>query len=41
MMKKTSEHNRDMMVHEVRYDPMDSQMYKIYLDTFDTGSVEQ
>ena len=39
--EKTSEHDRDMMVHEVCYDPMDSQMYKIYLDTFDTGSVEQ
>ena len=31
------------MVHEVCYDPvnMDSQMYKIYLNPFDTGSVEQ
>ena len=31
------------MVHEVQYDPtnMNSQMYKIYLNPFDTGSVEQ
>ena len=31
------------MVHDVHYDPtnVDSQMYKIYLNPFDTGSVEQ
>ena len=41
--KKTSERNRNAMVHEVCYDPtnVDSQMYKIYLNPFDTGSVEQ
>ena len=41
--EKTSEHDHDVMVHEVCYDPanMDSQKYKIYLNPFDTGSVEQ
>ena len=31
------------MVHEVCYDPtnVDSQTYKIYLNPFDTGSMEQ
>ena len=40
---KTSECDRNAMVHEVRYNPtnVDLQMYKIYLDPFDTGSVEQ
>ena len=42
-MKNTSERDHDMTVHEVCYDPMnaDSQTYKIYLNPFDTGSVEQ
>ena len=33
----------NMMLHEVCYDPtnVDSQTYKIYLNLFDTGSVEQ
>ena len=41
--EKSSEHNCDAMVHKVCYDPtnMDTQMYKIYLSPFDTGSVEQ
>ena len=41
--KKSSECDRDVMVHEVRYDPtnVDLQMYKIYLIPFDTGSMEQ
>ena len=41
--KKCSECDRDAMVHEVCYDPVnvDSQTYKIYLNLFDTGSVEQ
>ena len=41
--EKTSERDRDVTVHKVCYDPMntDSQMYKIYLNPFDTGSVEQ
>ena len=41
--KKCSERNHDVMVHEVCYDPAnaDLQMYKIYLNLFDTGSVEQ
>ena len=41
--KKTSERDHNAMVHEVRYDPAntDLQMYKIYLNPFDTGSVEQ
>ena len=41
--KKNSEHNHDAMVHKVCYDPtnVDLQMYKIYLNLFDTGSVEQ
>ena len=41
--EKTSERDRDATVHEVRYDPAnaDSQTYKIYLNPFDTGSVEQ
>ena len=41
--EKCSECDRDAMVHEVCYDPMntDLQMYKIYLNPFDTGSVEQ
>ena len=39
----SSEHDCDVMVHEVHYDHMNegSQMYKIYLSPFDTGSVEQ
>ena len=41
--EKHSEHDRNVMVHEVHYDPanVDSQTYKIYLNPFDTGSVEQ
>ena len=41
--KKTSERDRDAMIHKVCYDPtnVDLQMYKIYLNPFDTGSVEQ
>ena len=41
--EKTSERDHDMMVHKVCYNPtnMDLQMYKIYLNPFDTGSVEQ
>ena len=41
--EKTSECDRDAMVHEVSYDPtnVDLQAYKIYLNPFDTGSVEQ
>ena len=41
--EKCSEHDCDMMVHKVCYNPtnVDSQMYKIYLNPFDTGSVEQ
>ena len=41
--EKTSERNHDVTVHKVRYDPtnVDLQMYKIYLNPFDTGSVEQ
>ena len=41
--EKCTEHNCNTMVHEVHYDPVnaDSQMYKIYLNPFDTGSVEQ
>ena len=41
--KKTSECDRNTMVHEVCYYPAnaDLQMYKIYLNPFDTGSVEQ
>ena len=41
--KKRSECDRDATVHEVHYNPAnaDSQMYKIYLNPFDTGSVEQ
>ena len=41
--EKSSECDHNAMVHEVRYDPtnMDSQMYKIYLNPFDTGSMEQ
>ena len=33
----------DAMVHKVCYDPAntDSQMYKVYLNPFDTGSMEQ
>ena len=40
---KTSEHDHNAMVHEVRYDPanVDSQKYKIYLNPFDTGTVTQ
>ena len=32
-----------IMIHKVCYDPAnaDSQMYKIYLNPFDTGSMEQ
>ena len=42
-MKKTSECNCNVTVHEVCYDPAntDLQMYRIYLNPFDTGSVEQ
>ena len=41
--EKTSERNHNVMVHKVCYDPanVDLQMYKIYLNPFDTGSVEQ
>ena len=41
--EKCSEHDHDAMVHEVHYDPpnVDSKTYKIYLNPFDTGSVEQ
>ena len=41
--EKSSECNCNVMVHEVCYDPTDAdlQMYKIYLNPFDTGSVEQ
>ena len=41
--KKCSERNHNVMVHEVCYDPAnaDSQTYKVYLNLFDTGSVEQ
>ena len=41
--EKSSECDCNVMVHEVHYDPtnVDSQTYKIYLSTFDTGSVEQ
>ena len=41
--KKHSECDCDMMVHKVCYDPAnaDLQMYKIYLNPFDTGSMEQ
>ena len=41
--EKASERNHDTMVHKVCYDPtnVDLQMYKIYLNPFDTGSVEQ
>ena len=41
--EKPSECDRNVMVHEVCYDPAnaDSQTYKIYLSPFDTGSVEQ
>ena len=41
--EKPSESDHDAMVHEVRYDPANTnlQMYKIYLSPFDTGSVEQ
>ena len=38
-----SECDRDATFHEVRYDPAnaDSQTYQIYLNPFDTGSLEQ
>ena len=41
--EKCSECDHDVMVHEVCYDPVntDLQTYKIYLNPFDTGSVEQ
>ena len=41
--EKHTEHDRDAMVHEVCYNPAnaDLQTYKIYLNPFDTGSVEQ
>ena len=41
--EKTSECDLDATVHEVHYNPanVDSQTYKIYLNPFDTGSVEQ
>ena len=41
--EKCSGHDGNVMVHEVCYDPMnaDLQTYKIYLNLFDTGSVEQ
>ena len=41
--KKSYECDCDVMVHKVCYNPTntDSQMYKIYLNPFDTGSVEQ
>ena len=41
--EKPSECDHDAMVHEVCYDPVntDLQTYKIYLSPFDTGSVEQ
>ena len=41
--KKTSECDCDATVHKVCYDPtnVDLQMYKIYLNPFDTGSVGQ
>ena len=41
--EKCSECDRNVMVHEVCYNPtnVDSQTYKIYLNPFDTGSMEQ
>ena len=41
--EKSTECDHNVMVHEVCYDPAnaDSQMYKIYLNPFDTGFVEQ
>ena len=41
--EETSERDRNVTGHKVCYNPanMDSQMYKIYLNPFDTGSVEQ
>ena len=41
--EKSSECDCDVTIHKVCYDPAnaDSQMYKIYLSPFDTGSVEQ
>ena len=41
--EKHSERDHDAMVHEVCYDPtnVDSQTYKVYINPFDTGSVEQ
>ena len=41
--EKRSECDCNMMVHEVCYDltNVDLQTYKIYLNPFDTGSVEQ
>ena len=40
--KKSAERDCDAVVHEVCYDPAntDSQTYKIYLNPFDTGSLE-
>ena len=41
--EKSSECDHDVTVHKVRYNPMnaDLQTYKIYLNPFDTGSMEQ
>ena len=40
--EKCSEHNHDVMVHEVCYDPENVvTCVQIYLTPFDTGSVEQ
>ena len=41
--EKCTERDHNVMVHEVCYDPANvhSQMYKIYLNPFDTGSMEQ
>ena len=41
--EKCSEHDHNAMVHKVCYNPTnaDSQMYKVYPNPFDTGSVEQ
>ena len=41
--EKTSERSRNTMVHKVCYNPTNTELhtYKIYLNPFDTGSVEQ
>ena len=41
--EKPSEHDHNAVVHEVHYDPANTnlQTYKMYLSPFDTGSVEQ